>query len=260
MDIVLVDVPQESFTKTLERYLDDSKPDRHVREQMQSWNFRWNPSPSSTTAVEAQAERLKDLPFQPTHLVSGDLVWEGEYVKLTLNVFCCWEGAKKDGSIYFLCDCVRGEFAEAPTTDESFPEKEVKAAKRVHQKMIERLQKDDYIKKLIKGDRRTFLQATVSIKSRGELEERVYCDEDTAEAIRRGLFTTAENRLDVFDWMMYLPILPSVAHEGQVSVTTPLADRVKLRFLEEATCDACDQEGEEELVEELHISKKTKAI
>ena len=37
-----------------------------------------------------------------------------------------------------------------------------------------------------------------------------------------------------------------------------LASRAKLRLLEDAMYDACEQEDEEELVEELHISKKAK--
>ena len=252
MEPTIVELSQESFQKALERYLDDNKPDRHVREQMESWSFQWKPSKTEG--------RLQALPFAPTHVVSGDLIWQGEYIRLNFNILCCWEGTRKDGSIYFLCNAVQGEFCKAPKTDESLSEKEANAAKRVREKMVERLQSDDYIRKSINKDveHQTFLEATVRIKSTGELEERVYCDENTAEAIRRGLFTTAENRLDVFDWMVSLPFLPSSAHQGQVGVTSPLADRVKLRCLEEATCDACDQEEEEVLVDELHISKKTK--
>ena len=90
------------------------------------------------------------------------------------------------------------------------------------------------------------------------MEERVFCNDTMAQALHRCLFTTAEDSLDVFDVVLGLPLLPTVAHEGQVSHTSPLADRVKLRCLEEATVDACDQHGDDELVEELHISKKTK--
>lgn len=249
-----VELSQEAFQRALARYVDENKPDRHLREQMESWNFAWNSLPlAAVTEGLVQA-----APFEPTHFLAGDLIWKGEYVKLKLRVFCTWEGTRKNGSIYFVCDVVEGEFSTAP--DSSVSEKELKAAKHVHQKMIGRLQKDDYIKTLInsKNDRRAVFEASVSIKGTGELEERVCCEQNTAEAIRRSLFTTAESCLDVFDWIISLPFLPSIAHKGQVSVTTPLADRVKLRCLEEAACVECDQAEEEELVNELHISKKTK--
>uniref|UniRef100_A0A7S3L2K4 Uncharacterized protein n=2 Tax=Amphora coffeiformis TaxID=265554 RepID=A0A7S3L2K4_9STRA len=180
-------------------------------------------------------------------------------MKLRLSVLCYWKGTKKDGSIHFSCDVVRGEFTAEPKVDQdSSDKKAVKAAQKIHQKMIKRLMRDDYISKLVKGHRQNLIEATIMVKSTGELEERVYCDENTAEGIRRGIFTTAENSLDVFDWVVSLPFLPSCAHVGVISLTTPLADRVKLRCLEEATYDACEQQDEEEIVDDLHISKKSK--
>ena len=180
---------------------------------------------------------------------------------LRLSVLCYWKGTKKDGAIRFSCDVVRGEFTTEPKVnqDKSLPDmKAVKVAQKIHQKMIKRLRDDDYISKLVKGQKQNLVEATITVKDTGELEERVYCDETTAEGIRRGIFTTAESSLDVFDWIVCLPFLPSIAHEGCVSITTPLADRVKLRCLEEATYDACEQQDEEEIVDDLHISKKSK--
>merc|ERR1719506_499809 len=39
----------------------------------------------------------------------------------------------------------------------------------------------------------------------------------------------------------------------------PLADRTKLRLLEDAMFDACEREGEEELIDELRISPSISA-
>ena len=243
----IVHLTEDCFKRALERYIDDNKPDRHVRQQMESWKLQWNGAEASYKEKLTSGAAV----FVPTHFVAGELIWTAEYMEIKLSVECYWEGTRKDGSIHFQCDVVQGQFTDAPSSPDD------KAAKNVHRKMIQRLKQDDYIQKLIKT-KQNLIEATVKIKGTGELEERVYCDETTAEAIRRGLFTTGESSLDVFDWIVSLPILPSCAHEGCLTVTTPLADRVKLRCLEEATYDACEQQEEEELVDDLHISKKKK--
>lgn len=254
----VVDIDPQAFRTARERYIDDNKPDPLVRQQIESWTLQWHPSTVTSPPSASFAA--------PTHWLAGEAVWEAEYLTLTLCVICYWKGTRKDGSIHFSCDVVKGEFTGAPQRDSTAVSdvddndpKEARAAKRVHQKMIERLRNDDYIAKLAKKDiRQNLMEATVILNS-NELEERVYCDETAAEGIRRGIFTTAENSLDVFDWIVSLPFLPSCAHDDAgISATTPLADRVKLRCLEEATYDTCEQQDAEEIVEELHISKKPK--
>ena len=43
-----------------------------------------------------------------------------------------------------------------------------------------------------------------------------------------------------------------------MTTTTKLADRVRLRLLEEATYDVCDNEPDDELVDDLSIQDKNK--
>lgn len=261
----VVELAADSFQRALERYVDDNKPDRHVRQQMESWKLEWQSKQEGV--VDPIGAESSSFSFEPTHLLAGELVWQGEYLKLTLATICYWKGTKKDGSIHFSCKVTKGEVTSADAaTTAACDKKDAKTARRVRQKMIERLQKDDYVSKLVNQQhRQTLIEATVIVSSAGNLEERVYCDETTAEGIRRGIFTTGETSLDVFDWIVSLPILPSCAHgtdNGGVaseSVTTPLADRVKLRSLEEATYDACEQLQDEKIVDDLHISKKTKS-
>ena len=251
--VTFVEVSPSSFRSAFEKYMDENKPDRMMRQQMESWKLEWQP-------LEASSLSFADSPFEPTHVVAGDLLWEGEYMRLKISVRCCWKGTRKDGSIRFVCDVADGAFTDFPApVEQSMTQKEAKVVKRLRQKMIRRLEKDDYIGKLVK-ERQSLIEAAVSIKKEGDLEERVYCDETTAEGIRRSVFSRGESSLDVFDWILSLPFLPSCSHEGSVDVVTPLADRVKLRCLEEATYDACEQQEDDDIVEDLHISKKKRIV
>ena len=86
--------------------------------------------------------------------------------------------------------------------------------------------------------------------------------EDICEAIKRAVWSSAESPLDVFEMLVQLPLLPIVEHasldpsknNGQKMTTTPLANRAKLRLLEDAMCDACEKEGDNELLDDLQIS------
>ncbi|KAL7560385.1 hypothetical protein ACA910_002342 [Epithemia clementina (nom. ined.)] len=124
------------------------------------------------------------------------------------------------------------------------------------------------------------------------LEERVHWNESTVETIRRAVFSQAESTLDVLELILSFPFLPSkvaktdssnstenkedanmssTEDDANISATAArpakheatealpfLARRAKLRLLEDAMYDACEQEEEEEIIEDLHISKKLK--
>jgi hypothetical protein len=116
-------------------------------------------------------------------------------------------------------------------------------------------------------------------KSQNVLEERVDVTESVAEALRRALWSSTESSLDIIEVILALPSLPccnstSSAKGGPSSsssftssstvttrtatttttTTTPLANRAKLRLLEDAMLDACEREGEDQLIEDLEIS------
>jgi hypothetical protein len=263
----IVEVTLQALEQGRERYVDYNEPDRLQRRQIQAWQWEWQPEKSVVPAIgdgdkkddSKDQDESKDADdssirnnhkssFTPTHRLAGTLIWKGDYLHLHLATRCEWKGTAQEGAMDFSCAVTRAEFTTAPVSTE-----------KVHQKMIQRLGADDYIAKLLRGPQ-SLVEATVVLDRAGSLEERVYCDEGTAKAIQRGLFSSADGTIDVFDWVLSLPLLPCAAHkESGVSVTTPLADRVRLRCLEEATYDACEQEEEEELVENLHISKKTKS-
>jgi hypothetical protein len=249
-----IEVASAAFACALKAYVEDES-DRHIRQQIESFSFEWKQTP----AVEAAVLSFDPIAFHgvvPSHVIAGTLYWKGDYVQLELFVKCFWEGTNKNGSIHFVVDVVKGSFIDEPRATQKAATKEVNAAKRIRQKMIARLSKDDYVMKLI-STRQNLIEASVKIQD-DELEERVCCEEITAQAIHRSIFTTA-SPLDVFQFVLSLPFLPTRAHENNITAVTALADRVKLRCLEEATVEACEQEEEDELVNELQISKKPKS-
>jgi hypothetical protein len=72
--------------------------------------------------------------------------------------------------------------------------------------------------------------------------------------------------LDVLEVVLSLPFLPVVKHatvllskKKKKITTTALADRARLRLLEDAMCDACEQQGEEDMVQDLDIQSTKKS-
>ncbi|KAL3826229.1 hypothetical protein ACHAXA_006257 [Cyclostephanos tholiformis] len=109
-----------------------------------------------------------------------------------------------------------------------------------------------------------------------ELEERVNVNEDALDGIRNAILSQTEDILDVLDLLLNMPYLPrllvfegrgddreadtSEVLDGTMATATAmatlrkLAQRAYLRLLEDAMFDACEREGEDELLDDLNIS------
>lgn len=245
------------FETIIDKYLQDNHGlDPIVKRQIQSWKFEWNEADREVSSPGAVSEapsssNHKQLP----HSYSGSLIWRSEDSILVVTIYstCSWS----DTLLEWTCRA-RADFADVPTD---------KTQKKIYKKLKSRLEKDDYISKLFHSDplieqdecttpHGTILaQASVNTADNG-LEERVWTNSDVAEGIRRSIWNSAEEPIDVLEFVIqYLPLLPCVAYT-QLQQTTSLADRAVLRLLEDAMCDACDREGEGEVLEDLHIRKK----
>eukprot|EP00579_Thalassiosira_antarctica_P028523 CAMPEP_0202020206 /NCGR_PEP_ID=MMETSP0905-20130828/43935_1 /ASSEMBLY_ACC=CAM_ASM_000554 /TAXON_ID=420261 /ORGANISM="Thalassiosira antarctica, Strain CCMP982" /LENGTH=381 /DNA_ID=CAMNT_0048581729 /DNA_START=16 /DNA_END=1161 /DNA_ORIENTATION=+ len=92
----------------------------------------------------------------------------------------------------------------------------------------------------------------------GELEERVNVHEDSLEGIRNALFSHCQDNLDVLEILLNLPYFPRRSTTAPASQYTTLsmklAERAYLRLLEDAMFDACEKEGEDDLLDDLTIS------
>lgn len=163
-----------------------------------------------------------------------------------------------------------------------------KVQDKIRSKMVARLRDDAYVSKLLVGNTSNKdasesssagtkailwtppLLAQAKIRfSVSDLEERVKVSEDVCEAIKRAIWASAESPLDVVEVLLHMPFLPTTtstiidqeSSEPEIrSLKTPLANRAKLRLLEDAMCDACEKEGEEELLDDLNISDAAAAF
>ena len=120
-----------------------------------------------------------------------------------------------------------------------------------------------------KSSSSAFSSATQGMGTNGgyELEERVNVDENSLEAIRKAILSHAEDNLDVLELLLSMPYLPrsGLAGDGNMdnadqSASTKtlqsMAERAYLRLLEDAMFDACEKEGEDDLLDDLNISDR----
>ena len=283
-EIRMIPLQTEAFVEALHGYIDQEKPDQLQKRQMEGWKMVWRqqqqPQSQTASAAATTTKITEEVGFEPTHAVAGTLEWAGDHVVLTLTSRCYWcsgnngkdddddDTKEEDGSLFFQC-LVSARFVEISNNDTS------KTEAKIRTQMRERLQRDDYIAKLLpqrssKNRKEAssvaplqqqaveLCQASVTSNGSNHLEERVYCNEAAAEAVRRALYSTSNNGpIDVFELVCSLPLLPistSTNTTASIGTTTKLANRAKLRLLEDAMYDACENEGEEELVQELRLS------
>lgn len=283
----------EAFQLALERYVDDNKPDPIVLKQIEGFELSWAGA-SNEEEEESNDDSSKklgcpsDLSFTPTDIVQGVLTWKGDYMCAEIEALCCWEphsknksssrkdGAHKlplNGSLYFVLRSSlrfrnKHDKPAGDDGDESKSKEEKKAGEKIRSRMIKRLKEDSFIKKLLPDDSKNnkessiatiLCEAKVSVKtpdndtSPSQFEERVDVTDSIGEGLRRALFSSAESSLDVAELLLSLPFLPGAAHQV---LNCPLADRAKLRLLEDAMFDACEREGEDDLIGDLKISSK----
>lgn len=109
-------------------------------------------------------------------------------------------------------------------------------------KLKKRLSQDDYIAKLL-SDKPVLLEANI-LHSADHLEERVDCKDEVAEGIRRAILSLADSTLDVFEALVALPFWPE---------KNKLGHRARLRLLEDAMCNECEEQDNELAVEDLDL-------
>jgi hypothetical protein len=285
--IVRVSLNDQVLQDALKIYLDETKPDPLIREQLSEPTSSWSwVKESSDTAVPAVAELLEDA----THYLAGTATWSGAYASVDLRVRTCWkastvtttksvdgddtgESHKQDdcnGSLVTVCHASAHLGASTMPSDSSEgkkPKKD-KVQEKITSRMIERLKDDAYIAKWLLAKEPSLLyEANIMLSNEdNQLEERVDTAPDVAEAVRRAVFFAAEDSLDVLEVVLALPFLPAVKHatvllskNKKKTATTALADRARLRLLEDAMCDACEQQGEEDMVQDLDIQSAKKS-
>lgn len=172
----------------------------------------------------------------------------------------------------------------ASIKDETLDRKERSARRKLRAGMLKRMRSDALIKPILVDEGSVLCEALIqqnrharrdaagskSSAMNPELEERVNVQESTLEAVRHAIFSHTEDNLDVLDILLSMPYLPrsssrggggsGVAMDGTsgnakyATALSTLADRAYLRLLEDAMFDACEREGEDEMLDDLNIS------
>ena len=260
----------DEFYASLRKYIDWNKPDPIARRQIESWKMKWSDGSVYQNDVISDANfnpppnGSESSAWNPEHYVGGTLEIYGDYVAVTLETACIWvdgdavkNDVVEDGKLHYTCRLKSGQFIERKDA-------ESKAERAVRKKMISRLRQDSYVKNLLESKedsknsaKSCLAQAIIYVNSKTfELEERVNVSELTAETLRRALWPSTKSSLDVVEVILALPTLPCRSTSPGTTGTTRLANRAKLRLLEDAMLDECEKEGDNHLIENLIISKK----
>eukprot|EP00536_Pseudo-nitzschia_multiseries_P002396 jgi/Psemu1/183344/e_gw1.31.39.1 len=252
-------------------------------------------SNSNSTSNENQNDNDNQNDWTPDRVLAGTLEICGEYVAVSLAIECCWAANRdaktnkrtsrastndEDGRLSFVCRVASCRWItedEASSSSSGGGDDDNKAERKIRKKMVARLRKDSYISKLHDehddddddDDGLCLARASIYVNaSTFEMEERVDVTETVAETLRRALWSSAPSSLDVVEVVLALPSLPCATTTTTTTTTTKsstsgkkttrLANRARLRMLEDAMLDECEKEGDERILEDLNISKKTK--
>ena len=272
------------FVDAIARHLDGSKPDP-LKGQINSLHVNWEQHASNGNvdggsgggSSDDAAGTSSDL----TSSFRGTLTLSSEYISVAIHVTSCyWKKKLPDSQQRESVKNTDGDDAvnsEAKIFQEEFyikmnacarccEHKELKS-KKLHGGMRSRLQSDYYIKRLFHGDTEgaTLCEALIQQNlqtdrtGRGgvfnELEERVNVEERTLQGIKNAIFSQCEDNLDVLELLLNMPYLPRKEKEIMPNQwQCKLAERAYLRLLEDAMFDACEKEGEDELLDDLKLS------
>lgn len=205
----------------------------------------------------------RDAAAPTQYVVSGKLVWRGEHVAVTLNSRCTWSDGPSP-HLDYTCRVVSAQLHDG-----------------VRPGFADRLRRDAYVGPLLALAPDSSSSSPLLLLCEAHIRpgrERYRTDPDAAEGIRRALWSASATTvasgssvgddggaavLDVFDFLLQcvplLPVPPSPnsAVTTTTTTTTPLAERAQLRLLEDAMCDACEREGDEALVEDLSLHRRS---
>jgi len=286
----------DDFEVALVSHVHESKPDRLAQKQIKSLILEWG------TSQTEQQEGTADANAE-TKRMCGTLTLYGDYMAVTISSDCSWTWMpyveEADGcAIATLSFRLAASAKFIPQSqhkrlqmerlkrqgDDQSPKvdrKEQRAHTKIRAGMIDRLQKDFYIKRLLDppdGDSKksdqsqqqhtnTICEAEIkesfgSDGKRKELEERVDVPEDVLEGIRRAILSHLDENTSVLDLLLCFPYLINTLIETRKDdkgndISLQLGHRAILRLLEDACIDACEKEGEDELLDPSVLEKGT---
>jgi hypothetical protein len=242
------------FNESLARYIEEAKPDPLATLQVEGWMCEWKEYDEAELVggdhqdcrtASASGDAEDSDPTITPYCIRGTLSLHGDYMKILLRANCqwTWDTATESGVLEFALSVCARVLAMAELRARATTSGDAITDKKVRSKVLKRLQSDDYITKVLVDDFQPLCQATVLTKAI-QLEERVWMDQDLLESIKRSIYSQASSVMDVVELVASFPYLANGC---------PLGHRAKLRLLEDAMLDACEREGDDNLIDELSL-------
>lgn len=256
------------------------KPDPLARKQMENLRLDWEHADEGTDAplmAMGLGISLECYSCNSLRSLCGMLCFTSEYISITISAECNEKESERnddDGPDFENEFSIKLKVNAAclpfkPPTKEHLDRKELQGKRRLHAAMIERLESDPLIRRLIHAkDGILLCEALIQENSKSnipagsgkapiELEERVNVNEKTLDGIRKAVFSHCEDNLDVLTILLDMPYFLRQSSDigEQRPKAAALAKRAYLRLLEDALFDACEREGEDEMLDELTISE-----
>ena len=240
-----VELSTDHFTKALTAYGESALGnDTLARSQIDNLQVVWRDAEANQTSIDQTSDRT---------IVDGVLSLSSKYITICIQARV--ETDDSERRLNFMLN-VNALLVEG--------KKEKGKGARLRAGMIERLKADRLVSRLLSTSKTTppltLCEALIhqSEEGSGELEERVNVEDNVLEGIRTAILSQLESNLDVLELLLGLPYLPR--HCTSNVDIAKLANRAYLRLLEDGMFDACEREGEDDLLDDLQISqpKRTK--
>ena len=254
------------FEASVEKFIDEEKPDPLILQQIQSLSITWENS-----AIDTHIQSSTTSAEHDNH-INGTLKIVGEYITMKLRTKCTWTGSDSLNKMHFE---LQTSFTMTPKplwkrlrkgkAEESM-QTNSKIEDRIRSKLVKKIKSDAVISKHLDTEQSLLCDAYVQFQQCGtnqsnleELEERVYVSEDTLAAIHQSLFPQSDSPIFVMEFLLNMPYLSTTDLKSSLSSSLEnrrkkLAQRVMLRLLEECMIDECTKEEENDLISDLCIS------
>jgi hypothetical protein len=256
-----ISLDTQMFHEAVISFMDKCKPDPLVKKQIQTLQLDWS---EDETFHFHEGEFLSRNSLKS--IIQGVLKISNEYSCVNFNATCIWCNDIDSHHEMFFSLNASATFndiqpAKMKSTNDTNTRKDNKVNKKAHSRVIQRLKGDRLVSRLLDGNQILLAEAHVKFNCDGpefhgitKLEERVITSADGMEGLKKLIFSLMESNIDVIEFLLHLPYLPREIKGTRIKPSYELGERVALRLLEDVMLDECENEGEDQLLEDLHLS------
>lgn len=251
----------QMFHEAVAGFIDKYKPDPLVKKQIQTLHFDWS---------EGETFHFQDGEFLSLHssksIIEGVLKISSECSTVNIEATCVWyNDIDTHHEMHFSLNisATLNDFnsVKDSSIEDTKKRKENRANKKAHSGVLKRLRADTLVNRLLDGKQVLLAEAHVKFNCNdsdfhgmSKLEERVITSADGMGGMKKLIFSLMESNIDVMEFLLHLPYLPREMKGSCQKSSYVLGERVALRLLEDVMLDECEKEGEDELLEDLHLT------